>query len=247
LGFALPCLSYQDGKGAAKTMAKIPHQPAAGLVLPFATRSTLERAMRIFCLVIALFVFASEAFAAEILGPMPLPPNMIDALNKGEEQRREAERAELENQLAREKLEQQRSDEREARQKQWLAEQTARQTARELGDAEAWCAERLTDSSIEPLAGKLPLASFAEITAQMLSIETRPTVSDVRAIRALSNIQIECRAKMVAAMGQAPQMVARYEALNFKTDLVVAKLLNRKISFGDANRLLKEAYLDSLN
>lgn len=117
-----------------------------------------------------------------------------------------------------------------------------------VADAKAWCSQRMNDAGLQAMSGKLPLASYEEISATMLSIEAVPTSREVSAIKSLADAQAQCRAKLVTAMRtEEPTRVPGYEQFMFKTDLVYAQLMNRKISFGNANRLLKEAYLDGLN
>jgi hypothetical protein len=110
--------------------------------------------------------------------------------------------------------------------------------------AMAFCESRRDNPEVKPLAGLLPIVSVDEISPEMLALETVPTPTQVKAIRALSHDQHACREKMDAdAREHWPTQSATRRELGLKLDLVTAELLKRRISFGNANRLYQEAAL----
>lgn len=122
--------------------------------------------------------------------------------------------------------------------------------AKSAGQAElaAWCSGRLSRSEIQSLSGKLPLVSASEITVKMLSLEQVPSAKDVVAIELLAEAQKECRAKELAMLqGGGSQQATVLETRNFQSELVLAELMKRRMSYGNANRLLKEVSLSASN
>jgi len=98
------------------------------------------------------------------------------------------------------------------------------------------------------LAGKLPVVSPDEITPEMLAIETSPTDAELDAIKALSRGQHKCRQHLRAVTQEhEPTRVATHDELSMKLDLVTAELLQKKMSYGNANRLYREAALEASN
>lgn len=117
-----------------------------------------------------------------------------------------------------------------------------------FGKLEAWCDGLMSRPEIQALSDKIPLRGFDAIGAPMLSIESIPTKAEVAGIRAYADARSQCRSKTVGEYRvHAPQRVPLLEEIGFKSDLVIAQLISRRISYGNANRLLKEAYLAGLS
>ncbi len=102
------------------------------------------------------------------------------------------------------------------------------------------CSAAIYDPALRPLTGKIPMLSASEITAEMLSLDTVPTPLEAKAIGRLTEAHKECAKDFFSA-------VERTEAFKFKRDLVLAELMKRRISYGNANRLLRQAQLEALN
>lgn len=120
--------------------------------------------------------------------------------------------------------------------------------SKDLDEVREACAKRTIDPVLEPIKGKLPFNGASEISVRMLSIEAFPTAVEVAAIAALTDMQNACARDTAEALDEsAPNRVSGYESFRFKQDLVLAELVKRNMSYGNANRLLKEAYLDALD
>lgn len=102
------------------------------------------------------------------------------------------------------------------------------------------CKTALHDDGLRPLVGRLPFFSVSEITVQMLSIESLPTAAEAKAIGALIDARNKCSKELIPPTERA-------ESFKFRRDLVFAELLKRKVSYGNANRLLKQAQLEALD
>ncbi len=121
-------------------------------------------------------------------------------------------------------------------------------TQSDMADATAFCEKLRADPAIRPVTGKLPLVSPDEITPEMMAIETTPTDPELEAIKALSRDQHACRQHFRAVtLEHEPTQVATHDELNMKLDLVTAALLQKKMSYGNANRLYREAALEASN
>ena len=117
---------------------------------------------------------------------------------------------------------------------------------RDMGDVVKYCEKIRSNPAVRPLIGKLPIVNVDEITPEMLALDEVPTEQDVEAIRALSRDQRDCRDRVQAvAKDYWPTQSATREELAMKLDLVTAQLLRRSLSFGNANRLYREAALDA--
>lgn len=114
------------------------------------------------------------------------------------------------------------------------------------GRAESFCQTQKANPHVARLAGKLPIVHVSEVTAAMLALDDVPTSDDVEAIKVLSRDQQLCRSKIQSVTRDHwPTQSATLQALYAKLDLVTAQLIQRKISYGTANRLFVEASLDA--
>lgn len=114
------------------------------------------------------------------------------------------------------------------------------------GRAADFCEARRSNPAIKPILGKLPVVDAREITPEMLALDTTPNAREVDAIKALSRDQAACRDRMhVVAKDHWPAQTAARKALALKLDLVTADLIQRKITFGVANRRYQEAALEA--
>ena len=117
-----------------------------------------------------------------------------------------------------------------------------------MSDAAAYCEKLRADPAVRPVAGKLPLVNTDEISPEMLALDTMPTDAELDAIKALSRDQQQCRQRQRVVMKEhEPTQVATQDELNMKLDLVTAELLQRKMSYGNANRLYRQAALEASN
>lgn len=116
----------------------------------------------------------------------------------------------------------------------------------DMTGAVKYCEKKRSNPEIQPIAGKLPIVHVDEITPEMLIIEAMPTEAEVVAIRALSRDQRDCRDHIEAvAKDHWPTQTAARKELAMKVDLVIAQLLKRNLSYGNANRLMQEAALEA--
>jgi hypothetical protein len=116
----------------------------------------------------------------------------------------------------------------------------------DMTGAVKYCEKTRSHPEVQPVAGKLPLVHVDEITPEMLIIETVPTEAEVVAIRALSREQRACRDRVeMVAKDHWPTQTAARKELAMKVDLVTAQLLMRKLTYGNANRLMQEAALEA--
>lgn len=115
-------------------------------------------------------------------------------------------------------------------------------------DANEFCKKQRTDPAVRPIVGKLPLMTPDEITPDMMAIEATPSDSDLDAIKALARNQHACRQRLRAVIQEyEPTRVATHDELNMKLDVVTAELLQKKMSYGNANRLYRQAALEASN
>jgi hypothetical protein len=118
----------------------------------------------------------------------------------------------------------------------------------DLDDANTFCEQKRLDPAIRPIAGKLPVVSPDEISPEMLAIQTPPTDTELEAIKVLSRNQHECQQRLrIVMQAHEPTQLATREELNMKLDLVTAELLKRNMSYGNANRLYRQAALEASN
>jgi hypothetical protein len=82
-------------------------------------------------------------------------------------------------------------------------------------------------------------------TLDQLADMTLPTESEAMLIRGLAGKRVPCREGMLAALREHhPFLVSSYEIRNFQWDIVYAQLMNRRITFGNANRLIHQSELE---
>ena len=116
----------------------------------------------------------------------------------------------------------------------------------DMTGAVKYCEKKRSNPEIQPIAGKLPIVHVDEIAPEMLIIDDVPTEAEVTAIRALSRDQRDCRDHIEAvAKDHWPTQTAVRKELAMKVDLVTAQLLKRKLTYGNANRLMQEAALEA--
>jgi hypothetical protein len=85
---------------------------------------------------------------------------------------------------------------------------------------------------------------FDSPTLQQISDESFPGGNDTDIIARLWQKYATCRAMMIDAMREYhPYLLPAYEIRNFQWDVVVTELVKRRITFGNANRLIHEAEL----
>ena len=125
----------------------------------------------------------------------------------------------------------------------------AMQAQKDISATQQWCSDRtLGDEEIKPIYGKLPIVEVTEITIDMMSLDAVPTDDEVKAIKALFYAQVECSQKIRSVIRKYdPGKLGIFETIFHKYDVIGAELINKRISYGNANRLLKEAYLSGMN
>lgn len=85
----------------------------------------------------------------------------------------------------------------------------------------------------------------ANPTLDQLADETVPTDSEAGAIRSRAQRDLACRQMELAAVRKYhPFLTTAYEIRHFQIDLVHVQLIQRRISYGNANRLLQESHLE---
>jgi hypothetical protein len=91
------------------------------------------------------------------------------------------------------------------------------------------------------ISDKLPIANP---TLQQLSDESVPTESEAQKIRDRVDRARRCRELMMSAIREHhPYLLSAIELRYFQADIVYVQLLQRRITFGNANRLLQESWL----
>lgn len=117
----------------------------------------------------------------------------------------------------------------------------ARSFEDERAAANACLAEVNSDSTLE-LSSTL---TAANPTLEHMTDAKLPTEQDAQRIRAASPRVKKCRGMMLDAVKEFhPFLLPAYEILYWQRDLVYAQLVERRITFGNANRLLNEAFLE---
>lgn len=105
-----------------------------------------------------------------------------------------------------------------------------------------YCSSLAQNAELRPLDGKVPMFMAKDITADMMARRDVPTAEDVPVLRIWLSYLDQCRGRWRDAV-QGSQ-IAPLQTLDFKTNLLIAKLLNREITYGNANVLALEAYVD---
>jgi len=117
---------------------------------------------------------------------------------------------------------------------------------RDMGGVVKYCEKNRSNPAVVPVVGKLPIVNVDEITPDMLALDAVPTPEEVEAIRALSRDQRDCRDRIEAtAKDHWPTQAATRRELAMRLDLVTAQLLQRNLTYGNANRLYQEAALEA--
>jgi hypothetical protein len=115
-----------------------------------------------------------------------------------------------------------------------------------MGSVVKYCEKKRSNPAVAPVVGKLPIVNVDEITPDMLALDAVPTPEEVEAIRALSRDQRDCRDRIEAtAKDHWPTQAATRRELAMRLDLVTAQLLQRNLTYGNANRLYQEAALEA--
>lgn len=82
-------------------------------------------------------------------------------------------------------------------------------------------------------------------TLVQLADESLPSETDAADVKVRAEMEGPCRSSMLAALGEHhPGLRPAYQLRYLQTDLVYVKLLQRRISFGNANRLLHESWIE---
>lgn len=116
----------------------------------------------------------------------------------------------------------------------------------DMSGAVKYCEKKRSNPDIAAINGKLPIVNVDEITPDMLVIDDVPTPAEVEAIRALARDQRDCRDHIeMVAQDHWPTQTATRKELAMKLDLVTAQLIRRNLSYGNANRLYREAALEA--
>jgi hypothetical protein len=93
-----------------------------------------------------------------------------------------------------------------------------------------------------PLSGKL---ARRDPTLVQLADENLPSDEDVRALTLRSQKERRCQEMMLSAVREHHSWFeSAYQIRFFQVDLVYVQLLKKRITFGNANRLLQESYLE---
>jgi hypothetical protein len=111
------------------------------------------------------------------------------------------------------------------------------------------CTARLDgDNVLNPLRGKVALPTAGDMTPDMLIDPDVPTPSELVAARILAADREECGQKILSWTTHfAPAQLANSQAEKARADLVMAKFLSGNLTYGNANRLWYQAYLESRN
>lgn len=97
------------------------------------------------------------------------------------------------------------------------------------------------DPSVHPVTGRVVRR---DPSLSQLADEAIPDENESRAIQVRAEREVACRELLLAAAREhrAP-LISAYQVRFFQTDLVYTQLMKRRITFGNANRLIQEAYL----
>jgi hypothetical protein len=81
--------------------------------------------------------------------------------------------------------------------------------------------------------------------AAQLADEAIPDEPEAHAVQNRARLELPCRDLMLAAVrNHHPLLLSAYKIRYSQLDLVYEKLIQRRISFGNANRLMKESHLN---
>jgi hypothetical protein len=98
------------------------------------------------------------------------------------------------------------------------------------------------DPALQLTAGKLVI-NYPSVA--QLSDDTTPSVDEAETIRQGAERVRPCRDLMSRALQKHhPFLVAVFDIRNFQIDLVYVPLIKRQITYGNANRLLHESFLE---
>lgn len=111
------------------------------------------------------------------------------------------------------------------------------------------CTARLDgDNVLNPLRGKVALPTVADMTPDMLVDPDVPTPAELVAARVLAADREECGQKILSWTTHfAPAQLTNSRAEKTRADLVMARFLSGSLTYGNANRLWYQAYLESRN
>jgi hypothetical protein len=126
----------------------------------------------------------------------------------------------------------------------------AANTAKEAADAYApikqFCEQAVVGPEAAILSGKTYLSQVTEINADMLSNPTTPTTEESAALSALDARRFQCRRQVLAwEEHYTPEEAPILQEQFFKQTSAIGDLIQRKATFGDANRRIYEAYVEA--
>lgn len=127
------------------------------------------------------------------------------------------------------------------------------QAKEEYAAMQAMCHKRVLERPnirelTERVRGKIPLGDWENISIEMLANPQIPTDEEVVALKVMYASVNECEKDMRPLRQKyEPNNVHLFETFYYKINLVGAELIAKKISYGNANRLFKEAGLEMLN
>lgn len=109
------------------------------------------------------------------------------------------------------------------------------------------CTARLDgDNVLNPLRGKVALPTSGDMTPDMLADPDVPTQAELVAARTLAADREECGQRILSWVTHfAPTQLASSQAEKARADLVMVKFLSGSLTYGNANRLWYQAYLES--
>jgi hypothetical protein len=113
----------------------------------------------------------------------------------------------------------------------------------EMRDSANACFDAIDDQAeFRALNLKLPPG---KPTIDNLADESLPNDSELGALRNRASLAASCREKMLSAMREHhPYLLPALELRYFQVDLVYVQLMQRRITFGNANRLIEQSYLE---
>ncbi len=82
-------------------------------------------------------------------------------------------------------------------------------------------------------------------TLQQLADEGLASEADARSVALRQDLELPCRNIVLSALREFhPHLVSAYQLRYLQSDMVYVKLLQRRITFGNANRLLQESWIE---
>lgn len=125
-------------------------------------------------------------------------------------------------------------------------DQTAALNAQMAGDME-FCRQQWETAELAPIHSRWSHRAD-QITPLMFGHEQIPTPQEAELLKRYLPGRAQCVGRVRATMATYyPMGLAQLDTVKFRTDIVLAELVNRRITWGNGARLAYQAYLEAAN